>query len=132
IEVSTEFEHRGEKSWVTVEKYLAGRVVDLGGKQNPNVHVVLSDSGADMLVQATEQQLGEERENQLYKEVTLRVQAEQHLQTKALRKIRLIEFLPRATEVDEEALASLWKKGRKAWHGVKSASDWVEQLRGNR
>jgi hypothetical protein len=131
IERSTEFEHRGERSWVTVEKYLAGRVVDLGGKQNPNVHVVLSDSGEDMLVQATEQQLAEERENQLYKEVTLRVQAEQHLQTKALRNIRLIEFLPQSADIDEDGLRLLWEKGREAWKDVESATDWVEKLRGN-
>jgi hypothetical protein len=94
--------------------------------------LVLVDTGVDVLVQATEQQLGDEKENQLYKEVTLRVQAEQHLKTKALRNIRLVEFLPRSAEVDEQGLASLWKKGRKAWHEVKSASDWVEELRGNR
>ena len=88
-------------TWVSVEKYLTGRVFDIGGKQNPNVHVILSDSGNDLVVQATEQQLGGERENQLYKEVTLHVQAEQHLRTKALRNIRLIEFLPQTADVDE-------------------------------
>lgn len=132
ISKSTAFQHGGEKAWVGVEKYLTGRVVDLGGKQNPNAHVVLTDSGTDVLVQATEQQLGEERENQLYKEVTLRVQAEQHLRTKALRNIRLIEFLPRSAEVDEDALNALWEKGREAWKDVESATDWVERLRGNR
>jgi hypothetical protein len=132
ISRSTEFQRGGEKAWVAVEKYLTGRVVDIGGKQNPNVHVVLSDTGTDMLVQASEQQLGDERENQLYKDVTLRVQAEQHLQTKALRNIRLIEFLPRSAEVDEDALNTLWEKGREAWKDVESATDWVERLRGNR
>jgi hypothetical protein len=132
IESETTFQHGSENAWVGVEKYLTGRVVDLGGKQNPNVHVVLTDSGTDVLVQATEQQLGEERENQLYKEVTLRVQAEQHLRTKALRNIRLIEFLPRSADVDEDALNTLWEKGREAWKDVESATDWVERLRGNR
>ncbi len=131
IASTTEFQHGGEKAWVSVEKYVTGRVVDIGGKQNPNVHVVLSDSGSDMVVQATEEQLGAERENQLYKEVTLRVQAEQHLATKALRKIRLIEFLPRAADVDEDALRSLWEKGREAWKGVDSPTEWLEKLRGN-
>lgn len=129
---TTTFEHGSEKAWVAVEKYLTGRVVDAGGKQNPNVHVVLSDSGTDLVVQATEQQLGEEKENQLYKEVTLRVQAEQHLRTKALRNVRLIQFLPRSADIDEEALLSLWKKGREAWKDVKSPTEWVDKLRGNR
>jgi hypothetical protein len=43
----------------------------------------------------------------------------------------LIEFLPQATEVDEQALASLWEKGCNAWKDVKSAAGWVESLRGN-
>jgi len=129
---TSEFQHGGEKAWVSVEKYLTGRVFDIGGKQNPNVHVVLSDSGNDLVVQATEQQLGEERENQLYKEVTLHVQAEQHLRTKALRNIRLMEFLPQATDVDENALQMLWAKGREAWKDIGSPTDWVEGLRGNK
>jgi hypothetical protein len=132
IASTTSFQHGSENAWVAVEKYLTGRVVDAGGKQNPNVHVVLSDTGADLVVQATEQQLGEEKENQLYKEVTLRVQAEQHLRTKALRNVRLVQFLPRSADVDEEALKSLWEKGREAWKDVESATDWVERLRGNR
>ena len=78
----------GEKAWVSVEKYLTGKVVDLGGKQMPNVHLVLADTGESMRVVATEQQLAAEKQKQLYKDVTLRVQGEQHLHTKALRNLR--------------------------------------------
>lgn len=132
VQNTSQFQHGSENAWVSVEKYLAGKVVNAGGKQDPNVHLVLADSGESVRVSATEQQLGAEKENQLYKEVTLRVQAEQHLRTKALRNIRLIQFSPQATEVDEQALASLWRKGRDAWKEVASAAGWVEELRGNR
>ncbi len=134
VRVSNEsqFQHGGENAWVSFEKHLTGKVVDLGGKQEPNVHLVLADTGESVRVGATEQQLAAEKENQLYKEVTLRVQGEQHLRTKALRNLRLIQFSPQTTEVDEQALASLWQKGRKAWKDVKSAAGWVEELRGNR
>jgi hypothetical protein len=128
---TSRFQHSGENAWVSVEKHLTGKVVDLGGKQDPNVHLVLADTGESVRVGATEQQLGAEKENQLYKEVTLRVQGEQHLQTKSLRNLRLIQFSPQTTEVDEQVLASLWDKGRKAWKDVKSAVVWVESLRGN-
>lgn len=128
---SSQFQHRNENSWVSVEKYLTGKVVDAGGKQDPNVHLVLAGSGETLCVSATEQQLGAEKENQLYKEVTLRVQAKQHLRTKQLREIRLIQFLPHTAEVDEPALAALWQKGRNAWRNVQSATGWVETLRGN-
>jgi hypothetical protein len=129
---TSQFQHRSENAWVNVEKYLAGKVVNAGGKQDPNVHLVLAGSGESVRISATEQQLGAEKENQLYKDVTLRVQAEQHVRTKALRDIRLIQFLPQASEADERALANLWQKGREAWRDVASAAGWVESLRGNK
>lgn len=131
ITSTTQFQHGSENAWVSVEKYLIGKVVDLGGKQDPNVHLVLVDTGESVRVGATEQQLAAEKENQLYKLVTLRAQGEQHLRTKALRNLRLIQFAPQTNEVDEQALASLWEKGRKAWKDVTSATGWVESLRGN-
>jgi hypothetical protein len=131
ISNTTQFQHGSEQAWVAVEKYLTGKVWDLGGKQDPNVHVFVKDSEESVTIGATEQQLADEKGNQLYKEVTLRVQGEQHLRTKALRNLRLIQFVPLSTEVDEQALAFLWEKGRKAWKEVDSATGWVESLRGN-
>jgi hypothetical protein len=131
ITSATQLQHRSENAWVAVEKHLTGKIVDLGGKLEPNVHLVLADTGESVRVGATEQQLGAEKENQLYKTATLRVQAEQNLQTKALRNLRLIQFTSQSTEIDEQALASLWEKGQRAWKDVKSAAGWVEGLRGN-
>lgn len=131
ITQASQFLHAGENAWVSIEKYLAGKVTDLGGKQEPNVHLLLTDTGRTVKVAASEQQLASERENQIYKHVVLRVRGEQHLRTKDLRNLQLIQFLPQAASVDEEALTSLWEKGRKAWKDVKSAAGWVEALRGN-
>lgn len=130
ISNTSQFQHAGENSWVSVEKHLTGKVIDLGGK-SPNVHLILTDTGETVCVDATEQQLAAEKENHAYKNVTLRVQGEQHLRTKKLRNLRLIQFSPQTTEVDEQSLASLWQKGREAWKEVKSAAGWVESLRGN-
>jgi hypothetical protein len=131
VENASSFQHGSENAWVTVEKYLTGKVVDLGGKRDPNVHLMLADTNESVRVGATEAQLAAETENQLYKQVTLRAQGEQHLRTKELRNFRLIEFQPQTTEVDERALAALWAKGREAWKEVASAADWVERQRGN-
>ena len=35
-------------------------------------------------------------------------------------------------QADEGALKVLWANGQKAWKDVKSATEWVEELRGNR
>lgn len=129
VESSSPYQHGAENAWVTVEKYLAGRVVDLGGKQEPNVHLVLADTRKTIQVSATEQQLAAEEENQLYRDVTLRVQAQQHLRTRELRNVRLLEFLHRTADVDQQALERLWKNGREAWRDVPSATVWVEALR---
>lgn len=129
---TSQFQHGSENAWVSVEKYLAGKVVNAGGKQDPNVHLVLADSIETVRISASEQQLSAEKENQLYKDVTLRVHAEQHMRTKALRNIRLIQFLAQSSETDERALANLWQKGREAWRDVTSAAGWVESLRGNK
>ena len=128
---TSQFQRGSENAWVSVEKYLSGKVVNAGGKQDPNVHLVLADSGQSVRISATEQQLGGEKENQLYKDVTIRVQAEQHIRTKALRDVRLIQFLANVTEANERALANLWQNGREAWRDVASAAGWVESLRGN-
>jgi hypothetical protein len=131
IDGHSRFEHANEKAWVNVEKYFTGKVFNAGGKQAPNIHVDLA-GGQTIRIDATESQLAAVEDNVLFKELTLRVQAEQHLQTKELRNLRLIEFLPHADEVDEKALESLWAKGAEAWKGVGSATDWVEKIRGNK
>jgi hypothetical protein len=128
---ATQLQHGSENAWVSVEKYLTGKVVNAGGKQEPNIHLILTDSGESVRVNATEQQLAAERENQLYKVVTLRVMAQQHLRTHALRDLRLIELLPISNEADERALERLWERGREAWKDVRSAAGWVESVRGN-
>jgi len=129
---TSQFQHGSENAWVSVEKYLTGKVFNAGGKQDPNVHLLLAGSGDSVRISATEEQLAGEKENHLFKDVTLRVQAEQHVRTKALREVRLIQFLPNAGEADEQALANLWQKGREAWRDVTSAAGWVESLRGNK
>ena len=124
---------KSENAWVAVEKYLTGKVIEIGGQTAPKVHLTLAGWGETVVVvDATEKQLGAEKENYLYKEVTVRIAAEQHLETKALRNPRLIEFFPQSAEIDEQALERLWEKGKKAWAGVESATGWVEELRGNR
>jgi hypothetical protein len=131
INGQSNYEHGNEKAWVNVEKYFTGKIFNAGGKQEPNVHIQL-DNGQVLRVDATEQQLSAKEDNVLFKTVTLRVRAEQHLRTKALRKLQLVEFVPVANELDEDALAVLWKKGPDAWKEIDSAVDWVERMRGHK
>ena len=128
IDRDTQIQHLAENAWVAVEKYVTGKVMDMGGK-SPNVHLQLSDRTELLKISATEQQLA--GKPHLFHEVTLRISAEQHLHTKELRDAHLIEFLPVSQEVDEGALTKLWEKGRTAWQHVAGATAWVEEIRGH-
>lgn len=131
VNSASRYEHGGEEAWVMVKKYLTGKLVNLGGKSDPNIHLVPAGDGRMLKISASEEQLSAEKENLLYKEVTLLVEARQHLRKGQLENIRLIEFLHPSRVVDEAALERLWAKGRVAWRGVPSATAWVEELRGH-
>jgi hypothetical protein len=126
INQQSHFRHHQLDSWVRAEKYLSGRVVDLGGKTKPNIHLVLP-SGESVKVDASESQL--EGADYLYKAITLNVNAMEHIRTGELRDLRLIDVVRPSTEIDEDKLKALWKKGRSAWAEITSPTEWVERLR---
>ena len=127
---SQQYQYKSENAWVPVEKYLTGILEDVGGKQTPNLHLSLPDTGETHPVAATKEQLGTQH-YQLYKAMTVLVGAEQHLTTKRYRNLRLIEFVKASIPVDEAVLERLWQRGPEAWQDVASTSDWLEEMRGN-
>lgn len=126
ISNETHYRHKQQDAWVLAEKYLTGRVVDLGGKTKPNVHLVLP-SGDSVKIDATEAQL--EGADYLYKEMTLNVNVKEHIRTGEIRQARLIDVVRPQKEVDDDKLKALWRKGKEAWAGVSSPTEWVERLR---
>lgn len=126
IDRESSFRHHQLDSWVRAEKYISGRVVDLGGKTKPNIHLVLP-SGESIKVEASESQL--EGADYLYKAITLNVNAKEHIRTGELRDLRLIDVVRPLKDIDEDKLKSLWRKGRAAWAEITSPTEWVERLR---
>jgi hypothetical protein len=122
----TQYRHKQQDSWVHAEKYLSGRVVDLGGKTKPNVHLVLA-SGQSVKIEATEDQL--EGADYLYKSMILNVSVKEHIRTGEIRQARLIDVVKPLREMDEDKIMTLWRKGKDAWAGISSPTEWVEQLR---
>lgn len=126
INSQSTFRHYQLDNWVRAEKYLSGRVVDLGGKTKPNIHLVLP-TGESIKVDASESQL--EGADYLYKAITLNVIAMEHIRTGELRELRLIDVVRPLKEIDEDKLKSLWRKGRAAWSEITSPTEWVAHLR---
>lgn len=116
--------------WVSIEKYLFGQIVDMGGAQKANVHLKLDREGKTLLVGASQGYLREQVENRLYHKALLHVRAEEHFRTGDLRNIQLVAFVDYQPAYNEEALDRFTAEGAEAWADVPDAARWVRELRG--
>jgi hypothetical protein len=130
VDSSTDF-RRVEEVWVTVEKYVHGKVLDWGGKTKPNVHLEMSD-GAVLKVSASQKLLAQEEQNRLYRSALLHISAEENLLTGDLRNPVLLAFEAHEPAYDEGEFQKMVRRGTEAWSDVPNATDWVEGLRGGR
>jgi hypothetical protein len=115
--------------WVQVEKYLHGTVIDMGGKNKPNVHVALQD-GTNITVSATQNLLKSDTENRIYREIVIHVTAEENLVTGELKNYQLLEFVNYQPSYDATEFNLMVEKGTKAWADVLNTNTWLESLRG--
>jgi hypothetical protein len=122
---------RVEEAWVYVEKYLHGKVVDLGGKTKANVHLEL-ENGTSLTVAASQDLLAKEEHNRLYRPALLHVTAEENLLTGVLRNLRLLAFEEHQPNYDEDEFRRMVERGTKAWADVQDSAAWVEALRGGK
>jgi len=116
--------------WVNVDLYLYGRVFDLGGKLNPNVHLEL-ENGTTIKIGALSTALSQDNENRLYKDQLVRIKAKQNINTHELKDEKLVSFEAYNPSFDEDDFNYILKKSSAAWKIVPNAISWVEQLRGN-
>lgn len=128
IDANTNLRRAVEDRWVTVELMLLGEVREAGGEKT-NIHVRLRDRKDSVIVSVSPEQLKAEA-YPLFREKLLRVSAERNLRTKALRRLRLVEFVAYKPEFDEAAFARLTAAGEQAWEGIPDASQWVREQRG--
>ena len=115
--------------WVEVEKYVYGRVVDMGGKTRANVHLEL-ENGQTLTVGSSQDILARDERNRLYKPALLHVIAEENLQTGDLRNVRLLAFEAHQPSYDDEEFRIMVERGTDAWDDVVDATEWTEALRG--
>ncbi len=130
ISSTSSFRRDERVTWVTVERYLIGEITDWGGAQAINVHVRLRNSKEVLIVDATEEQIREQRENLVFHKAIVHVRAKQNPKTGELKDYKLIELRAYGPKVDDLSLQALFDKGAKAWSDVPNASTWVDELRG--
>lgn len=119
----------GHQLLVSVERYICGEVIALGGATQSNAHIKLPD-GKTLIVGADRNLLRTEPENPLYKRVILRIRAKLDLSNGDLTDARLIAFVPYAPTFDQQAFDRLTARGKEAWKDVDDPAAWVRHIRG--
>jgi len=134
IKISMESDfHVGDFApWITIEKYLFGQIVDMGGANKANVHLRLIDSGKIIKIDTTQRYLEKQSENRLYHNTLLHVRAEQHYKTGTWRNVQLIAFAAYEPKYDEAALDRFAEEGKRAWKDVPDGNKWPAELRGGK
>lgn len=130
ISSKSDYHVESENVWVETEKYLAGRVQDMGGKSSANVHLEVDGLPKLLKLDSSEEYLRSQKENLLYHSVQVRVLAEQNIRTRELRNVRLIEFAGKPPSYNEDELNQVIKTGTEAWADVENITDWVAEQRG--
>lgn len=121
--------HFDPSAWAAVEKYLVGKIMDMGGKTRPNIHLEL-ESGKSVTISATREQLAASEENRLYRTVMAHVVAEENIETGQMRNLKLVEFRNYGPRYDEAELQSLINHGTKIWSSTADHNSWLDNLRG--
>ncbi len=129
IDEDTDFK-QAKELWVPVEKYVYGRIFDLGGKKSANVHLELIGHGT-LTISAEVAKLTEDKTNRLYQNQLVRIKAEQNIETQSLRNEKLVAFENYDPHFDEDEFAAFVRKGKRAWASIKDSNGWLEELRGN-
>jgi len=122
-------------TWIDAELYLNGKITNIGGKSNPNIHLDTHDYDLQtVIIYASEQQLASDDKNRLYKTQQVRVSIKQNIETGQYdpRSSRLIEFidLEDMEESDEEYLDRLIQEATESWSEVKDSDSWLKEIRG--
>ena len=130
ISRDTDYHTPDQDEWVSTEKYVVGRVQEVGGSTRVNVHLALEEGGKPLIAASTENYLKDLRQNYLYHRVQIHVAAQENIRTGELREVRLLAFIGEGPSYDERELETAIQKGTRAWADVPDSVAWVREQRG--
>ena len=130
VDATTDYRSDDADQWVKVERYMRGEVVEVGGSRNVNAHIKLPN-GITLAVDATREQLRDDKVNRVFKQAMVRFSAEFNVVSNKYRNAKLMAFEDYEPKFDEKAFSRLTERGAKAWAAVDDAAEWVETLRGS-
>lgn len=122
---------RSEAIWAEAEFYFYGKIINAGGKDKANIHLLSEDLGV-VRIETPVDFLEKYEHNMLYRSFGIRAFGTQHSETgeidrSTLRFVELIEYEPK---YDEVYLNSLRSKASN-WLKKIDADAWLKEIRGS-
>ena len=129
ITPKTQYRHSHKGHWVPVQIVIRGKMFELGGKRNPNLHIQDESTGRESVVKTTFEQV-ETIKELLMKKVIITADAERNSVTKEIREIRLISAKKAGFSFSPELLDKAIQETKGAWKDISDPAAWVRQVRG--
>ncbi|WP_239501049.1 hypothetical protein [Achromobacter insolitus] len=130
ISNETAYKEAESSKLVTVERYIKGEILDLGGITDSNAHIKLPD-GQKLTIKTDRELIRAESRNLVYHVVHLRIRAKLDLDTGLLSDPELISFVDYEPKFDAAGFDEAVRKGREAWRGIGAPHEWVRSVRGD-
>lgn len=120
-----------ENLWADAEFYFYGMLINAGGKDKTNVHLLTKDNG--VIIFSTEREfLQAQKENLLYKRFMVRAKGKQNISsgTIDMSSLHLLDLTPYDPSYNEQYLANLIKRASSKWYDIEDADQWISKIRG--
>ncbi len=114
--------------WVESELFLYGIITDLGGSNKPNIHLK-TENGSNITIDCKKEDIENETENRVYKPSSIRVIAQQNINTGEIKESKFISFENYNPVFNDNELIASIEKGRNAWAEINNHVKWVRNLR---
>ena len=130
IDAGTHF-FLNEAFWLDAEFYFYGKVMNAGGKERANIHL-LTDAYGIIRIDTPIEFLEAFPENMLYKSFGIRAAGKQHVEkgTIDFNTLKFLEIIDYEARYDRAYLAGLRKKAKASWLQKTDATEWLNQVRG--
>lgn len=130
ISSSTAF-HINDNLWADVEFYFYGTVINAGGKDKTNIHLLTKDNGV-LIIDTPKEVLQDRKENILYKHFTVRAKGRQNIATHEIdpSSLMLLDMSTFDPNYSEQYLNNLIRKASPRWKEIRDVDQWLSRIRG--
>lgn len=128
ITSDTHFEKKN--LWYDTPMYFYGKLLDAGGKSDSNIHLETKDYGY-IKIHASKEVLSSIKDNPLYREFAVQVNAKQDAITGEIdmKSLELVEFIDFEPRYNDAYFKEILGKSSKVWAGV-DVDKYLDEIRG--